>query len=1004
MIGLILRLMVNEGLKIVFLKLANMSISASWLVLAILALRLVLKRAPKWVNVLLWGIVAIRLICPFSIESFLSLIPNAETIPMSIEMDAKPAIDSGVTVVNSVVNPIISASFTPNPAASANPLQIWIPLIAVVWLFGMVLLFLYTLISYWRLHCKVSAAVRYRDNIFQSEHVSTPFVLGIVKPRIYLPFHINEQNLQHVVAHEQAHIRRKDHWWKPFGFLMLTIHWFNPFIWLAYMFLCRDIELACDEKVIKDLNNEQRANYTQALVACSVNRRMIAACPLAFGEVDVKERVKSIMNYKRPTLWIIVTALVVCMVVAVCFLTNPVKKSTTVMSGEYFISDMLYGHSPYNEENFFPSDRYSVSSEFHLYEKNADGLWVRLGAMEAYPLTNKELYSYNLEGWHRHYPVKKITDAYILRIESDFFYMIFQTKDGNTYLAYGWEDVAERGQPGSDDTGLRRLYQLEPATHSSVTKWFDYTDDPSEMSYEEELTIHLDEFPNITFRYTPYDITATTSLEDSNTEEKVILISGMPIWNAYFCDLTGDGLPEICAQTSYGSGIIDSRVIIYDYANDIIHKLVDRGNHDYYLRMENGCLYVDKWVYNSGDIVASGKLIFKDGSIQIDGINIRENSVTEILEKQNQENITKTPSGTVFYHDENTDGTYQLTIPVDGIFSVQNIIGRESGTAERADGMPFEKGEKVHLAKLDQYHDLSGLTINAFGEDRKILFSLSVPEGPHADPVTAVYSDGWVLCREDFSLSNAAQWYESSDKQKAEEFLIDYTYQHVKSRMKKEDIYALSLSDHYALINASGEEPELILYHYTGSNIRNTYTVTGIARGDHAIRGGLSINHLLIDNQHIYFGTISQLHWNSEDESNQSMNNTTMKLFSEDGENFEVAFGNDSIFITAMNAPLTNFEIVDARNAVILDLAAYLEQGYTIQETSMLIAAIGTRGAEGFVKSEDLDGYQPSNPEEAIAYMEEIERKTAYGTKTYKRMIPLYAQDGVTVIGEFAVG
>lgn len=338
MINLILKLMENEALKTAFLKLANMSISASWLVLAILVLRLVLKKAPKWVNVLLWGIVAVRLICPFTIESALSLIPSAQTIPMNIEMAAKPAIDSGVEVVNSMVNPVIAASFTPNPAASANPLQIWIPLAAVIWAFGMVLMFLYTAISYWRLTRRIDAAVLYRDNIFQSEHVSSPFVLGIIKPKIYLPFQMNEQDLQHVVAHEQSHIRRKDHWWKPFGFLLLTIHWFNPLMWLAYVLLCRDIELACDEKVIKELDNEQRADYTQALVSCSINRRMIAACPLAFGEVGVKDRVKTIMNYKKPTFWLILVALILCVIVAVCFLTDPIQERNS-------LSFLNYKHS-----------------------------------------------------------------------------------------------------------------------------------------------------------------------------------------------------------------------------------------------------------------------------------------------------------------------------------------------------------------------------------------------------------------------------------------------------------------------------------------------------------------------------------------------------------------------------------------------------------------------------------------------------------------------------------
>ena len=313
-----------------FLKIINMSISASWLVLAVLLLRFVLKKAPKWVNVLLWGIVAVRLAFPFSIESALSLIPSAETISPGIMMETVPSVQTGVPAINSVINPVIGSSLAPTPGASANPLQIWIPIFSIVWGVGVAALLLYTAVSYWRLQRKVSEAVILRDNIYQSENVTSPFVLGIFKPRIYLPYNMDGQELGHVVAHEHAHIRRRDHWWKPLGFLLLTIHWFNPLMWLAYVLLCRDIELACDEKVIKELGNEQRADYTQALVTCSVNRRMIAACPLAFGEVGVKERVKSVMNYKRPAFWVIVLAVIACVVVAVCFLTDPEQDSYTL--------------------------------------------------------------------------------------------------------------------------------------------------------------------------------------------------------------------------------------------------------------------------------------------------------------------------------------------------------------------------------------------------------------------------------------------------------------------------------------------------------------------------------------------------------------------------------------------------------------------------------------------------------------------------------------------------
>jgi len=328
-----------------FLKIVNMSISASWLVLVVLVLRLVLNKAPKWVNVLLWGIVAVRLICPFSIESAFSLIPSRETISPNIMMAPVPTIHSGIPALNRVVNPIIGDSFAPAPGDSANPLQIWIPIFAALWLFGMTGFLLYTAFSCWRLRRRIGEAVVLFENVYQSENVESPFVFGIIKPKIYLPYRINAQDLEYVIAHERAHIRRRDHWWKPLGFSLLALHWFNPLMWVAYILLCRDIELACDEKVIREMGNEQRADYTQALVTCSVSRSARSACPLAFGEVGVKERVKSVMNYRRPAFWVIVVSVISCAVVAVCFLTDPIH----AIEGEYRIE----GYGIYNGSEYY---------------------------------------------------------------------------------------------------------------------------------------------------------------------------------------------------------------------------------------------------------------------------------------------------------------------------------------------------------------------------------------------------------------------------------------------------------------------------------------------------------------------------------------------------------------------------------------------------------------------------------------------------------------------------
>ena len=311
----------------IFIGILNMSISASYAVLAILLLRLLLKKAPKWISVALWSIAAFRLICPFSVESVLSLIPSAEVVSPDVMMEASPTVNTGIPLLNGTLNPIISGSLSPNPGDSANPLQIIIPFLALVWVIGVSGMLIYTAVSYMRIKKKVSTAVLLDGNIYQSENVQSPFVLGLIKPKIYLPFHMNEKNIAYVVAHEQAHIRRRDHLWKPLGFLLLALHWFNPLMWLGYVLLCRDIELACDEKVAKGLGREERADYSEALLAYSVSKKMISACPLAFGEVGIKSRVKSVLNYKKPTFWIIVTAIVLSVAAAVCLLTNPADPS-----------------------------------------------------------------------------------------------------------------------------------------------------------------------------------------------------------------------------------------------------------------------------------------------------------------------------------------------------------------------------------------------------------------------------------------------------------------------------------------------------------------------------------------------------------------------------------------------------------------------------------------------------------------------------------------------------
>ena len=308
----------------VFLKLLNLSISASWLVLAVLVLRLVSKRSPKWVNVLLWGIVALRLVLPFSIESALSLIPSAETVsPAVVQFAPAPTITSGVSVIDNAVNPSLSEHFSAVPTASVNPLYVWTEIAGWVWLIGLGAMLLYALVSYLRLRRRVSVSLPVQDHIYLCDAISSPFILGVVKPRIYLPSGLDEVQRQNVLSHERAHLARRDHWWKPLGFALLAVYWFNPVLWLAYTLLCRDIELACDERVIRTMDESAVKTYSTVLLACSMPRKAVITCPLAFGEVGVKERVRNALHYKKPAFWMVAASVAVCVVVAVCFLTDP---------------------------------------------------------------------------------------------------------------------------------------------------------------------------------------------------------------------------------------------------------------------------------------------------------------------------------------------------------------------------------------------------------------------------------------------------------------------------------------------------------------------------------------------------------------------------------------------------------------------------------------------------------------------------------------------------------
>ena len=343
----------------IFSGVLQMSIAAAWMIPVVMVLRLLLKRAPKWVNLVLWGLVGLRLVCPFVPESRFSLMPKLPILSGYLygNMIGNPAgnafradtLQTGTNFSNNISQAALDGSMgaagsgmggvfgITGSGIRAFGTGVWriperlLSAFSILWLTGVILFTGYAVYSYVRVRRQVAEAMWLRENLWICDEVKSPFILGLHKPKIYLSSSMDEAQYPYVIAHEQAHLKRGDQWWKPLGFLILAIHWFHPFVWVAYLLFCNDLELACDESAVKKLNAQERKDYSYALLSSSMQRRLVTVCPLAFGEVGVKKRVKEILNYKKPTFWVVLAAVAVCVIVAVCFLTNPKQGTTTTI-------------------------------------------------------------------------------------------------------------------------------------------------------------------------------------------------------------------------------------------------------------------------------------------------------------------------------------------------------------------------------------------------------------------------------------------------------------------------------------------------------------------------------------------------------------------------------------------------------------------------------------------------------------------------------------------------
>ena len=650
--------------------LLNMSLTASVVIVFVLLLRLLLKKAPKVISYALWGIVLFRLLCPISIASGLSLFGLLDTpvatsgtlassiayIPSDIVHTEYPTVVLPAPGIGEAISETLPQG---EEQLAADPLEAPTAIATYIWMAGVVAMGIYAVVSYLRLRRKLMTASLVRENIYLADEITSPFVMGLIHPKIYLPSSLGEREQSYVVMHEQHHIRRLDHIMKVLAFIALSIHWFNPLVWLAFVMAGRDMEMSCDEVVIRKMGDGVLADYAASLLSLATGKHIIAGMPLAFGEGDTKGRIRNLANWKKPAFWVVLAGVIACAILAICLLTNPEGPRSLPLTGRNIadldpqkIVDEISDLENLNNSSSTLCTNEEIAHRLYL---TGDFEWLDHETMPFYYTKNQKTYmaqfvvlggNYSVtessEGTEQdtvflfqHYlealkylpqeQIKEIApDADQFNIaflasgtpSSDYEHVITYT-DAGIGNADGWL-IHLKVQPmykTGDDSYMGRPGDVIHVFYGgcpTVQEWFDHTDNPSDAYEYTPLYADLPEFPNATFRYA-----GNIGVSDGNASGPRVLITGMPIWNAYFCDLTGDNLPEICATLSIGSGMIDNRIIIYDYANGVSYELEDRGNHDYTLSLQDGKLIVTKCVYNSSTVVETGYLAYLNHTIQI---------------------------------------------------------------------------------------------------------------------------------------------------------------------------------------------------------------------------------------------------------------------------------------------------------------------------------------------------------------------------------------------------
>lgn len=475
----------------IFSALLNMSLTAGVAIVVVVLLRLLLKKAPRIISYALWAVVLFRLLCPVSLPSAVSLFgwmeaPAVEAGTTASRMDYLSDLPALVPASDQPADQPASAPVTVDAAAELPAVVDFQTAAAWIWLVGVGVMALWAAVAYVRLRRRLRTAIPLGDRVWLAEGIATAFVLGLVRPRIYLPADLEPRERTYVLLHERRHLRRGDPLWKALAFLALSLHWFNPLVWLAFALAGQDMEVSCDEAVVRQLGREVRADYAASLLRLAAGKRV--GLPLAFGAGDPGRRIRHLARWKKPALWAVLAAAALGAVAAVCLLTNPAQQS-------------------------------------------AAGPWTEAAA------------------------------------------------------------------------------------------WFDGLKDGMDWDGQREIT--LDAFPGVTFRWTPEQVEAVTEDETSS------LYTGMPVWSVFFADLSGDGLPELCSTVSMGSGVIDNRVVVCDYAKGVIYSIVERMENNYTLSLEDGVLLVTKSDYDTGAVTDRGPLVFEDETLQVKWEHARANLATD---------------------------------------------------------------------------------------------------------------------------------------------------------------------------------------------------------------------------------------------------------------------------------------------------------------------------------------------------------------------------------------